>query len=161
MSIKLPPHRLVIYLARGKAEAVRIKFPKAIIVAADTIVCLGKNVLGKPKNRQNARKMLAALSGKRHSVITGFAVMDGLRGKIISGSVETKVYFRKLSSQEINKYISTGEPLDKAGAYAIQGRGAKFVDRIEGDYYNVVGFPLLRIASVLERLGAVKSLSGV
>lgn len=158
LNLSLSPRRLAMYLARGKAEAVRKKYPKTIIVAADTIVVFGKKVLGKPKTCCTAQKMLKMLSGKCHSVITGFTIIDGVREKSVSGFAETKVYFRKLSSEKINRYIRSGEPLDKAGAYAIQGRGAIFVDKIEGDYYNVVGFPLSRIANALKSLG-VKSLS--
>jgi septum formation protein len=114
---------------------------------------LSLRILGKPSDAGHARKMLAGLSGRCHSVITGFTVIDTATGRAVTRAVETKVYFRKLSRAEIAAYVSTGEPIDKAGAYAIQGLGALLVERIEGDYYNVIGLPLCALAGVLRRFG--------
>ncbi len=109
--------------------------------------------MGKPHTERNARKMLAAISGKSHSVITGFSIIDTDKNKILSQSVETKVYIRKITSAEIDAYVKSGEPLDKAGAYAIQGSGAVFVERIEGDYFNVIGLPLSALTEALKEFG--------
>ena len=109
-------------------------------------------ILGKPK-RKMKREMLAAISGRWHLVITGFTVIDTACGKIVSHSVETKVYIRKISPEEIEAYIKTGEPLGKAGGYAIQGLGALFVEKIEGDYFNVVGLPMYALMNTLREFG--------
>ena len=114
----------------------------AFIIAADTIGVIGNKILGKPHTENEACKMLNEISGKSHAVITGFTVLDSATNKILSRTVNTKVYIRKLTKQEIDAYVKTGEPLDKAGAYAIQGLGAVIVEKIEGDYYNVMGLPL-------------------
>lgn len=123
------------------------------VVSADTIVVLGNAILGKPGNRENAFHMLSMLSGREHMVKTSFAVF--YKGKAHVETVTTRVYFRKLSEAEINAYIDTGEPMDKAGAYGIQGRGTVFVERIDGSYDNVVGLPLESLYKVLE-LGQMK-----
>lgn len=125
----------------------------SIIIAADTIGVLEGRILGKPLDAPHARKMLAEMSGTCHSVITGFTVVDSATGRAVSRTVETKVYFRKLNKSEIDRYVRTGEPLDKAGAYAIQGLGALLVEKIEGDYSNVIGLPLCELAVVLKRFG--------
>ncbi len=125
----------------------------SIIIAADTIGVLEGRILGKPFDAPHARKMLAEMSGRCHSVITGFTVVDSATSRAVSRTVETKVFFRKLTRAEISRYVNTGEPLDKAGAYAIQGLGALLVDRIEGDYSNVIGLPLCELAVVLKRFG--------
>jgi len=109
--------------------------------------------MGKPHTGEEARRMLTLLSGKAHSVITGFTIMDTNTKKKLSKSVETKVYLRKLTVSEIEAYIKTGEPLDKAGAYAIQGIGAIIVKKIEGDYFNVMGLPLCSLTEALKNSG--------
>ncbi len=132
---------LTIWNARGKAEAIREKKGDALpIVAADTLVVQGGHVLGKPKSEAEAKDMLRFLSGNCHEVKTGLVVMH--KGKTFLHVETTKVYFRKLSEKEIDWYVSTGEPMDKAGAYGIQGKGAVLVQKIEGSYDNVVGLPL-------------------
>jgi septum formation protein len=103
--------------------------------------------------KEEARRMLTLLNGKAHSVITGFTIIDTNTKKKLSRSVETKVYFRKMTTQEIEAYINTGEPLDKAGAYAIQGLGAIIVKKIEGDYFNVMGLPLSSLTEALKKFG--------
>ena len=142
------PDELVMGLACRKARAARaLVRPGECIIAADTVVVRGGAVLGKPADRADAFRMLRLLSGSRHQVYTGLAVLcqDCLR----LASRKTDVYFRELSEGEIAAYVETGEPLDKAGGYGIQERGAVFVDRIEGDYFNVVGLPVSLLHEML------------
>ena len=106
--------------------------------------------MGKPKNHDEAREMLTMMNGKSHDVITGFTILDADNGKTVSRSVETKVRFRSLTQGEIDAYVRSGEPMDKAGAYAIQGLGAVLVEKIEGDYFNVMGLPLSALAESLQ-----------
>lgn len=155
MSLKMSPKELVKHLAKGKAKAVADNYQQEIIVAADTIVVLGNKVMGKPGTEAKARQMLKQLSGKAHKVITGYCIIDSASGKIVTKAVETKVYFKKLSSSEITNYIRSGEPLDRAGAYAIQGLAALFVKKIEGDFLNVVGLPIQDLAQDLKKFGIV------
>lgn len=150
---RLKPMELAKALSLHKARAAASRHADSIIIAADTFGVLDGEILGKPVDAGHARKMLAGLSGRCHSVITGFTVIDSGTGRVVSRAVETRVYFRKLGRAEIARYVKTGEPLDKAGAYAIQGLGALLVDRIEGDYYNVIGLPLCALAGVLRRFG--------
>jgi septum formation protein len=149
----LKPDEIVRRISIEKARAVASRHKDALIIAADTIGVLSKKLLGKPHTAGEARKMLAQIRGKSHEVITGFTVLDTATNKIISGTVSTKVYIKKLTQQEIDAYVQTGEPLDKAGAYGIQGLGAVIVEKIEGDYYNVVGLPLSALAEVLKEFG--------
>ncbi len=134
-----PPHEYVRRLSRAKAEAVELRNGE-LILGADTIVVLDHQVLEKPRDAADARRMLALLSGREHSVITGICLRHG--GGIISDSAETRVRFVPLTTLEIDEYATGGEPLDKAGAYAIQGLASKFIDRIDGCYFNVVGLPV-------------------
>ena len=150
---KLKPAELAKALSLRKARAAALRHEDSIIIAADTFGVLDGVILGKPVDARHARKMLAALSGRCHSVITGFTVIDTATGRAVSRAVETRVYFRKLGRSEIAGYVKTGEPLGKAGAYAIQGLGALLVEKIEGDYYNVIGLPLCALAGVLRRFG--------
>lgn len=149
----LTPRALARYLSYEKAKAVAGKYKNSLIIAADTFIVCRKKILGKPHTADEARRMLDALSGRSHSVITGFTVMDTETNKTISRSVETVVSFRKLSTEDIESYIRTGEPLDKAGAYAVQGAGAALVRKIEGDYFNIVGLPLNDLVRVLRKFG--------
>lgn len=144
------PHVLAKTLSRYKATDVASKHKNVIVVGADTIVVLGEEILGKPKDTDDAKAMLKKLSGKPHRVITGFTIVDAENGKIISKSVETKVFFKKLTDEEIVTYVQSGEPMDKAGSYAIQGLGGKFIDKIEGDYNNVVGLPVKELERELK-----------
>lgn len=149
-SSTLKPHELARLLSREKAMAVASKHQHAIVIAADTfIICRGK-VMGKPGTEAEAREMLAALSGKTHSVITGFTIIDADENKVVSQSVETKVYMKRLTPAEIDAYVKSGEPRDRAGAYAIQGLGSVLIDKIEGDYFNVVGLPLSALTENLK-----------
>lgn len=149
----LPPHGLARKLSLDKAKAVARKYKDALIIAADTFGVLDGKILGKPHTKAAAVAMLKLLNGKMHMVITGFTIIDTASGKTVSDSVVTKVYFRKLPDAEIRAYVDSGEPLDKAGAYAIQGLGAVIVERIEGDYYNVMGLPLSALAESLKEFG--------
>jgi septum formation protein len=147
------PHETARRLSLGKARAAARKHRNAIIIAADTFVVFGDRILGKPHSNAEAREMLRALNGQAHSVITGFTILDTETGKVTSRSVETRVHMRKLTLREIDGYVRTKEPLDKAGGYAIQGLGAVLVERIEGDYSNVVGLPLSALAESLKEFG--------
>jgi septum formation protein len=149
----LGPDELVRRISITKAKAVAQRHQDAVIIAADTIGVIGKKLLGKPHTADEAGKMLAKISGKSHEVITGFTILDTVTNKIMTGTVSTKVYIKKLTQQEIAAYVQTGEPLDKAGAYGIQGRGAVIVEKIEGDYYNVMGLPLSALTVALIEFG--------
>lgn len=153
MTLKLKPKELAKFLSMGKAKSVAAKYENAIIVAADTFIAYKDKVLGKPHTPEQARKTLKMLSGKAHSVITGFTVIDTVSGKKVSMAVETKVYFKRLSDTEINGYIKSKEPLDKAGAYAIQGLGAVLVEKIDGDFFNVMGLPINALVRELVKFG--------
>lgn len=149
----LPITEYVEQLALHKAAevAARVNDPDAIVIGADTIVVHHDEILGKPRNQAHAFQMLSNLSGSRHMVYTGVALIQGERR--ITGHEGTKVRFCALTEQEILAYIATGEPMDKAGAYGIQGRGGLLVDSIEGDFYNVVGLPICRLSRMLAGLG--------
>ena len=142
-------------VARGKAEAVYSQVSadgdRVVVIGADTVVSVAGAVLGKPENDEEAAAMLKRLSGRAHSVYSAVAVW-GPDGRQTSDCVRTRVWMRRLSTAEIAAYVASGEPADKAGAYAIQGRGARFVERISGCYYNVVGLPLARLSAMLEDL---------
>ena len=149
----IKPHKLAKRLSLEKARAIAGKYRDALIIAADTFIVFRGKLLGKPHTSKEARKMLRLLNGKSHSVITGYTMLDTGTGQKITRSVETKVWFKKMSSQELDAYAATGEPIGKAGAYAIQGRGAMIVKKIEGDYLNVVGLPLFDLAESLKKFG--------
>jgi septum formation protein len=139
------------HLALRKAADVASRTERGVVVGADTIVVLGKRVLGKPRDRGEATRMLRSLSGRSHSVYTGFALVDSESGRMYSDVVKTRVWFRPLGREEIDAYVASGSPLDKAGAYGIQDDfGAVFVERIQGCFYNVVGFPLVRFHRALQ-----------
>lgn len=156
MGAQLPPDRLSEALALAKAREVAAQAgPEDIMIAADTIVTLDHQVLGKPHSREEAVSMLETLSGRHHVVYTGLAVLRG--GETVSDHEATEVRFRPLSREEIEAYVATGEPMDKAGAYGIQGRGALLVEGIVGDYFNVMGLPVCKLGQILNRFG-VKTL---
>lgn len=152
MSEKMPAHKLVQKLALGKAQDVAQKHKNAIIIGADSFVVLGKEFLGKPRTPQKARKMLKKISGKKHQLITGIAIIDTKRNKTFTDYEITEVWFKKLSAKEIENYIKTGEPLDKAGSYAIQKLGCILIKKINGNYTNVVGLPINKIYEYLLKL---------
>jgi nucleoside triphosphate pyrophosphatase len=143
------PRAYVERIARRKAEAGARRAPGAIVLAADTTVAIGERILGKPMDAIEAEMMLTALSGREHAVLTAVALGGALGGC----TVETRVHFRALSHEEIAWYVATGEPLDKAGAYAIQGAGGAWVTRIEGSASNVIGLPLVETLDLLKGVG--------
>jgi septum formation protein len=134
---------------KARAAAARHRGEDAVVLGADTEVVLDGSVLGKPGGEAHAREMLRRLSGRSHAVVTAYALVDCTTGRELVRSVETDVTFRHLTDDDIDAYVATGEPLDKAGAYGIQGRGAVLVDRIDGDYFTVVGLPLADLAAAL------------
>lgn len=133
------------HLAIAKAVEVSGKYSNAIVISADTIVVLGRRILGKPSSEADAVRMLRMLSGKEHTVITAFAIIDCRSGKRVTGTERTRVKFRTINAEEIRSYVASGSPMDKAGAYGIQDDyGAVFVEKVNGCFYNVVGFPLMK-----------------
>jgi len=147
------PVRTVKRLALHKSDAAIKKIKSGIVITADTIVVLNNEIIGKPKNKKDAFDILSRLSGKTHSVYTGFVICNTSTGRKIVDYEKTKVTFRKLLPEEIRNYIKTGSPMDKAGAYGIQDDfGCLFIDKIAGDYYNVVGLPLVNLYNILKRL---------
>ena len=148
----LPPEQAVqaIALAKGQAVAETAKVGD-LVLAADTEVWFEGKLLGKPKDRADAIQMLKKLSGAKHTVYSGVALLSD--GKTVTGVEATDVYFRELTDEEIEAYVSGGEPMDKAGAYGIQGRAAHFVRRIEGDVYNVIGLPLCLLHGLTRKMG--------
>lgn len=150
---RLKPPRQAEELSFQKATAVARKFPDSIIIAADTIVVLGNESLGKPQDVQEAKRMLQKQSAKMQTVVTGYTILDSKTGKYVTKSEQTKIYMRKVTDKEIDAYIKKEHTLDKAGAYAVQGIGSIFVEKIEGDYFNVVGLPLFSLARELKKFG--------
>ena len=152
------PQQAVLDLAAQKAAEVAAKVREdAIILGADTVVAFGDKILGKPKNEADAKQMLSLLSGKTHSVYTGVSIVVRQSGESQSYSFyeETEVTMYPLSEQQILSYIRTKEPMDKAGSYGIQGKGAVFIEKIQGDYNNVVGLPIARVFRTLEEVCGV------
>lgn len=145
------PPELVQELASNKATDVARKLEKGLVIGADTLVVLEDTIFGKPSDPDEAVEMLSKLNGKTHSVYTGVAIIQAPSGQIEVGYSETKVKFRTLSIEEIRSYVATGEPLDKAGAYGIQGKGGVLVEGIKGCYFNVVGLPLSKLAEMLQK----------
>ncbi len=143
------PAELVEKLARGKCLAVAAEHPGAVVIGCDTVVDVGGEVFGKPKDTEDAKRMLRALSGSTHAVHTGVCISDGTQTESFVDSC--KVTFFPMSEAEVDTYTATAEPYDKAGAYAIQGRAALWLDRIEGDYYTIMGLPVSRTIRLLEK----------
>lgn len=152
MERKLTPGSLVEAISREKANAcAALEGPEPLIIAADTVVAKGNTVLGKPRDEEDARRMLRLLSGTRHDVYTGYTIRRG--EQIYTDRKVTFVSFRMLTDEEIDAYIATGEPMDKAGAYGIQGFGALLVAAIKGDYFNVMGLPVCALGLHLREFG--------
>lgn len=143
-------------LARAKAEDVGRRHPDKWVIGADTIVVCDDTILGKPKDDKHAVEMLSLLSGRKHQVFTSFCVVRMDEGAVTSRLVVTDVFFDSLSHETVKNYIATGEPLDKAGAYGIQGIGGMLVRRICGSYTNVVGLPMAELLGVLRDLGVIE-----
>lgn len=147
----IPPYEVAVEIAHNKAQSIAESIDDdAIIIAADTIV-VAERILGKPTDEENAYQMLKELSGRSHEVVTGMAIIQRPINKVVIDYCVTRVFFKELTDLEIRKYIATGEPMDKAGAYGIQGRAALFVEGIEGDYFNVVGIPLYKLQQLLTK----------
>ncbi len=149
MDPQKPPYDEVARVSRLKAQAVQ-RDPQDVVIAADTIVVCCGQVLGKPADESDAYRMLHLLSGRDHQVMTGLTVLRGDR--CITCTEVTDIHFRPLTEQEIWDYIRTGEPMDKAGSYGIQGGGALFAEKMNGDYYNVVGLPVCRLSQILKEI---------
>ncbi|MFH1681661.1 MAG: Maf family protein [Candidatus Eisenbacteria bacterium] len=147
-----PPEEIVLLHAEAKARSAGGDGTEAVLLAADTVVVREGRTLGKPGSEVEAGEMLRFLSGGPHDVITGVYALDRRSGRASRGIESTRVVFRSLSAEEIDSYVATGEPADKAGAYGVQGIGGLLVARIEGCYFNVVGLPLVRAAAVLREL---------
>ncbi len=150
------PETYVRVQAEGKAADVSGRYPDAWVIGADTIVVIDGEILGKPASPAAAREMLVRLSGRRHAVYTGYALFRAADGDRTAGVVATEVAFKPLTGDEIDWYINSGEPFDKAGAYAIQGLGSRLVLRINGSYTNVVGLPVCEVVADLMKRGAVQ-----
>ena len=153
MTLQMPAIKLAEYLSAGKARAVADKFKDAIVIAADTFIIYNDQRLGKPKTAERAKEMLEMLSGKEHDIVTGVTIIDADSGKQVSFHETTKVFMENLSPEIIDAYIKTGEPLDKAGSYALQEIGALLIEKIEGDFFNAMGLPLKRLVKELEDFG--------
>lgn len=148
----LSPQETVAYISREKSDAAAaLCTPEELIITADTMVFLDDARLGKPADEADALRMLTALQGRRHTVRTGVTLRQG--DKSLTQSEATDVCFRSASESELLAYIATGEPMDKAGAYGVQGKGALLVERLEGDFFNVMGLPVLRLSRMLEYFG--------
>ena len=150
------PQDHVIRLAETKVQDVAYRYPDRWVIAADTIVYIDGSILGKPKNQEEAKGMLDRLNGQEHWVMTGFSVCHLEKGKSDKEAVQTSVKVKALTSAEMDWYVRTGEPFDKAGGYAIQGIGSFMIESIRGSYSNVVGLPLCELLQMLNRLGAIK-----
>jgi len=150
------PRQFAVRLAERKARSVEHRVERGIILGVDTIVVVGRRILGKPEDPADARRMLKLLSGRTHQVISGICLLERPSGRCRLASEVSRVRFRRLAPQEIESYVATREPYDKAGAYAIQGQAGFFVERIEGDYFNIVGLPVARLLKLLEKSGIVR-----
>ena len=155
---KSEPWEIVCELSKQKALDVKSKINGTdndgkIILGADTIVVLNGRIFGKPKNYDDAKNMLTALSGNMHSVFTGICIIK--ENEVVSAYEKTDVYFKAMSDKEIENYLNTNEPFDKAGSYAVQGKGAMFIERIDGDYFNVVGLPVSLVYDKLKELSVL------
>lgn len=148
------PSETVMEISRRKAAAVAARHSDSIIIAADTLV-FADGALGKPHTPERAKEMLRSLAGNWHHVYTGITVINTRSGRILRNVDKTRVHLVPMTEQEIDAYVATGEPLDKAGAYGIQGMGGMFVDRIDGSYSNVVGLPMSMLRIMLAQVGGV------
>jgi len=153
MTLNLPPKELVLKFSSGKAKDVVEKCKEGIVIGVDTIVVFNNKKLGKPKNEEDAFKMLKSFSGKAQKVYSGICLIDCETRETIQDFEITDVYFREMSDSEIKNYIATKEPMGKAGAYAIQGLSSIFIQKINGCYFNVMGFPIYNIYKNLNKMG--------
>lgn len=154
------PEDAALRLAIDKAREVSRQFQEGFVIGADTVVVIDGEQLGKPKDIDDARRMLRLLSGRTHTVVTGLAVIDAGTSEVKTTVVRTRVRFKPLSEEDIDAYIATGDPMDKAGAYGIQGRAAAFIEGIDGCYSNVVGLPLSELMDILKAFTSSSSFPG-
>ncbi len=150
MTLSMPPDELVKFLSRGKAESVAQNYEDAIIIGGDTFISFKGQILGKPHTPVRAKEMLSILSGNEHSVFTGYTIIDTKSKKVISEVVEAKITFKNLTEEEIDEYVETGEPLTRAGAYAIQTIEKTFIVNFSGDYDGIIGLPVKDLIKSLE-----------
>jgi len=153
MNLDMSPIELSEHLSFEKAKAVAEKNQDVIVIAADSFVVCDNKYLGKPKTEKEAKEMLKMLSGKEHKIVTGVSIIDSKDNRSVSFHETIKVFMKKLSPETIDRYIETGEPSDKAGAYAIQGIGAVLIEKIEGDFFAAMGLPLSRLSEELKSFG--------
>lgn len=153
MDAKLPPEKLVKKFALAKALAVAARHSSALVIGADTVLIRGRTILGKPRTKAEAAAMLKGWSGRSGRALTGLAIVDAATDKRVVCVARTRIFFRKLSAREIANYVKTGEPMSGAGAFTIMNRGASFVRRIEGDFYNIAGLPLALLVEELKKFG--------
>ncbi len=149
------PHNYVKVLAESKAKEISDKYPESWVIGADTVVVIGGQILGKPASRTDAREMLKSLSGQTHLVLTGYCICCKVKNRFFSETVKTEVLFKNLTDEEVEWYIHTKEPFDKAGAYAIQGLGTFLVKSVNGSYTNVVGLPVCEVLEILIKEGVM------
>lgn len=153
MTLPIAPQELALSLAAGKVRTVALTHPDAVILGADTFIEHEGQLLGKPHTPERAKEMLMSLKGKWHDIMTGIVILNGATGETHEEVVVTKVHIRDADETEIDAYVSTGEPLQVAGAYAIQGRAGALVDQIQGDYWNIVGLPMSAVVVALKKFG--------
>lgn len=153
MSALSNPHELAKFLALGKAQDIAKYYDDAIIIGADTFVFYEGNFIGKPKNKEDAKKILTNFSGNTHDIVTGLAIIDTKTKTVVTDYGEAKVTFRTLTTEEIDDYIATGEPMDKAGAYGLMNRAAVLIEKVDGDFYSVIGLPLNKLHVALKKMG--------
>ena len=151
MTLEMSPFKLVESLSFNKAKTVTDNNKDAVVIAADTIVAYQNKVLGKPKTEKEAKEMLMMLSGKENQIITGVTIIEN--NHLVSFHETVRVYMEEMSTEDIDKYIATGEPMDKAGAYALQEIGSIFIKKIDGDFYTAMGLPLKRLVCELKNFG--------
>ncbi|MBU1183044.1 MAG: Maf family protein [Pseudomonadota bacterium] len=149
------PHNYVKVLAESKAKDISDKYPESWVIGADTVVVIGGQILGKPTSRSDAREMLKSLSGQTHLVLTGYCICCKVKNRFYSETIKTEVLFKNLTDEEVEWYIHTKEPFDKAGAYAIQGLGTFLVKSVNGSYTNVVGLPVCEVLEILIKEGVM------
>lgn len=150
MTLDLIPSELAKFLSKGKAEAVSENFENAVIISADTFICIDGKILGKPHTKERAKITLNTLSGRTHSVFTGYTIIDTKDKRVVSKAVETKVTFLPLTNEMIEEYIRVGNPLNFAGSYTLTDIHDKFIEKIEGDHNNVIGLPVDEVMETLK-----------
>lgn len=153
MQVHSDPYELAKFLALKKTEDVAQHYKDAIVIGADTFVVDQGRFVGKPKNKQDAHRILRGFSGKEHEAVTGFAVIDTRDNTVVNDYGKAKVKFRELSDEEIDNYIDTGEPLDMAGSYGLMNRAAVLIESVSGDFYSIIGLPLNKVYLALKKMG--------